>query len=379
MIAENKAEFFEELGRELQRLGVEDTSELLTDFEEHFAEGERRGISEGEVCRELGSIREIARSCLDIKSSAINSIMAHEVSRKKAVSLTKPGRDVPADPSLAKPKEDKEDVKEDAVRSITPEHIAEEVIPGGVTPSGASQADNSQANASQNNSSQASSQNSSQADNSQNSTAEGSQSNSQEASEKGVFERLGKRVDAACDKAGQALNGAFAKAEDALDKAGNKVNDALKKTPPPSPSDSYRGNINDNRQGEIPLQNKKVKTKDAMRFVDYTQLTPNINPGLLALEIVLDVLLWVWLVPVVIVATFALFVGSAGIVLTGVWALLGHGSEFGRYFLPTRILFALGFVALASFVACIASALIKPAFALPKYVARRHLRAVYGV
>lgn len=374
MIAENKAEFFEELGRELQRLGVEDTSELLADFEEHFAEGERRGISDGEVCRELGSIREIARSCLDIKSSAINSIMAHEVSRKKAVSLTKPGRDVPADPSLAKPKEDKEDVKEDAVRSVTPEHIAEEVIPGGVAPSSASQSDNSQANASQNESSQAGSQ-----DNSQNSTAESSQSNSQSTSEKGVFERLGKRVDAACDKAGQALNGAFAKAEDALDKAGSKVNDALKKTPPPKPSDSYRGNINDSRKGEIPLQNKKVKTKDATRFVDYTQLTPNINPGLLAWEIVLDVLLWVWLVPVVIVATFALFVGSAGIVCVGVWALLGHGSEFGRYFLPTRILFALGFVSLASFVACIASALIKPAFALPKYVARRHLRAVYGV
>lgn len=366
MIAENKAEFFEELGRELQRLGVEDTSELLADFEEHFAEGERRGISEGEVCRELGSIREIARSCLDIKSSAINSIMAHEVSRKKAVSLTKPGRDVPADPSLAKPKEDKKE-EEDAVRSVTPEHIAEEVIPGGVTPGGASQSDNSQANASQNESSQAGSQ-----DNSQNSSTQSSTSNSQGESEKGVFERLGKRVDAACDKAGQALN-------DALDKAGSKVNDALKKTPPPSPSDSYRGNINDNRKGEIPLQNKKVKTKDATRFVDYTQLTPNINPGLLAWEIVLDVLLWVWLVPVVIVATFALFVGSAGIVCVGVWALLGHGSEFGRYFLPTRILFALGFVSLASFVACIASALIKPAFALPKYVARRHLRAVYGV
>lgn len=370
MIAENKAEFFEELERELQRLGVEDTSELFADLEEHFAEGERRGISEGEVCRELGSIREIARSCLDIRSSAINSMVAHEASRKKAVSLTKPGRDVPADPSLAKPKEN----QEDAVRSVTPEHIAEEVIPSNpssAAPEGASQADNSQADASQNNSSQ----DDPQADNSQNSAGEGSQSNSQEASETGVFERLGKRVDAACDKAGQALNGAFVKAED-------KVGEALKKTPLFSPSDSYRGNVNNSRKGEIPGQNaqsKKFKTKDASKFVDVSELTPNVKPGRLVFEIILDVLLWIWLVPVAIAAALALFVASAGIAFGGVAMLLGLWGEFGRYFLPSRILFALGFFALASFVACLASVLVKPAFALPKYVAKRHIRAVYDV
>lgn len=362
MIAENKAEFFEELERELQRLGVEDTSELFADLEEHFAEGERRGISESEVCRELGSIREIARSCLDIKSSAINSIMAHEVSRKKAVSLTKPGRDVPADPSLAKsPQEIKED-KEDAVRSITPEHIAEEVIPGSpnsAASEGASQTEKSQNPAPENSQ-----------DNSQSSSPNNSTNNSQEA---GVFEKIGKKVDAACDKAGQALNGAF-------DKAGDKVGEALKKTPLFSPSDSYRGNISNNdRKGEIPKQEKKVKTKDPSKFVDVSQLTPNVKPGRLVFEVILDVLLWLWLVPTVIVASLAMFVAAAGIVFGGVAMLLGLWSEFGRYFLPTRILFALGFFALASFVACLASVLVKPAFALPKYVARRHIRAIYDV
>lgn len=354
MIAENKAEFFEELERELQRLGVEDTSELFADLEEHFAEGERRGISESEVCRELGSIKEIARSCLDIKSSAINSMVAHEATRKKAVSLTKPGRDVPADPSLAKPKEN----QEDAVRSITPEHIAEEVIPGSsnsVAPESASQTENSQ---------------NPTPENSQDNSQENPKNNSQEA---GVFEKIGKKVDEACDKAGQALNGAF-------DKAGDKVGEALKKTPLFSPSDSYRGNINnDDRKGEIPKQGKKVKTKDASKFVDVSQLTPNVKPGRLVFEIILDVLLWIWLVPVVIVAAFSLFVGAAGIVFGGVAMLLGLWGEFGRYFLPTRILFALGFFALASFVACLASVLIKPAFALPKYVVRRHIRAIYDI
>lgn len=361
MIAENKTEFFEELERELQRLGVEDTSELFADLEEHFAEGERRGISESEVCRELGSIKEIARSCLDLKSSAINSMMAHEVSRKKAVSLTKPGRDVPADPSLAKPKESPKESQEDAVRSVTPEHIAEEVIPNSpnsVAPESASQAENPQ------NSTPDNSQ-----DNSQSSSQNNSPNNSQEA---GVFEKIGKKVDAACDKAGQALNGAF-------DKAGDKVGEALKKTPLFSPSDSYRGNVNSSRKGELPKQEKKVKTKDASKFVDVSQLTPNVKPGRLVFEIILDVLLWLWLVPVVIVAAFSLFVGAAGIVFGGVAMLLGLRSEFGRYFLPTRILFALGFFALASFVACLASVLIKPAFALPKYVVRRHIRAIYDV
>lgn len=365
MIAENKAEFFEELERELQRLGVEDTSELFADLEEHFAEGERRGISESEVCRELGSIREIARSCLDLKSSAINSMVAHEATRKKAVSLTKPGRDVPADPSLAKPPKD---IQEDVVRSVTPEHIAEEIIPSSlgspssVAPESVSQTENSQNPPPEN------SQDNSQ-ENSQGSPQDNSTNNSQEA---GVFEKIGKKVDEACDKAGQALNGAF-------DKAGDKVGEALKKTPLFSPSDSYRGNVNSSRKGEIPKQEKKVKTKDPSKFVDVSQLTPNVKPGRLVFEIILDVLLWVWLVPVVIVAALAMFVAAAGIVFGGVTMLLGSFGEFGRYYLPSRILFALGFFALASFVACLASVLVKPAFALPKYVARRHIRAVYDV
>lgn len=354
MIAENKTEFFEELERELQRLGVEDTSELIADLEEHFAEGERRGLSEGEVCRELGSIREIARSCLDIKSSAINSMVAHEATRKKAVSLTKPGRDIPADPSLAKPSKE---LQEDVVRSFTPEHIAEEVIPGGVSSGVSSQSESAE-------SSQNASAESPQDSGSQDTGTE----NSQEASGTGVFERIGKKVDAACDKAGQAINDAFGKAED-----------ALKKKSPFSPSDSYRGNINDDKHGEIPKQEKKIKTKDASKFVDISQLSPNVKPGRLVFEIILDVLLWIWLVPTVIVASLAMFVAAAGIVFGGVAMLLGLWGDFARYFLPTRILFALGFFALASFVACLASVLVKPAFALPKYVVRRHIRAVYDV
>lgn len=355
MIAENKTEFFEELERELQRLGIDDTSELFADLEEHFAEGERRGISESEVCRELGSIREIARSCLDLKSSAINSMVAHEATRKKAVSLTKPGRDIPADPSLAKPKESQNETQEEVLREVTPEHIAEEVVPSvtnSVTPEAASQ--------------EASSENDSQ--------------NPQKA---GMFEKIGKNVDAACDKAGQALNGAIDKAGDALGKAGNKVGDALKNTPF-RPSDSYRSNINnENRKSEIPNQSgqmRKIMTKNGTQYVDVSQLKKRDSFGRVLFELILDFLLWIWLVPMLMIFNLALFVGSVAIAIAGIVALLGFWNEFAGYYLPTRILFALGFFAVSTAVFCLACLLARPILiGLPRYVGQRHFKARYYV
>lgn len=376
MIAENKAEFFEQLERELAKLGIEDTNELMADLGEHFAEGERRGLTESEVCRELGSISEIARSCLDLKSSAINSMVAHEVSRKKAVSLTKPGRDVPADPSLAKPRE------EDVVRSFTPEHIAEEYVPGGSQSVSAGAAGSQNAEGSQ--STSAGTAGSQNAEISQSTSAEtaGTQNveGSQNTSAGGTFERLGKKVDAACDKAGKALNNAFEKAGDALDKAGSTVNGALKKTGKSvfSPSDSYRENINNSKRGALPRQIAKVKTEGGGKFIDTSELQPNVNPGRLVGEIILDVLLWLWLVPVVFAGVVALFAGSVALVGVGIGSLLGQVG-FGRYELPTRVLFMCGFWALAAGVFCLAITLVKPAVSLVGHIVRRHIRAIYDV
>lgn len=389
MIAENRTEFFAELERELQRLGIEDSSDLIADLGEHFAEGERRGLSESEVCRELGSISEIARSCLDLKSSAINSMVARDVSRKKAVSLTKPGRDVPADPALAKTD------AEDSVRSVTPEHIAQESVPN-VTLDKGSQDLNVGASGSQGGESSQSGNvgaggsqggESSQSGNAGADGSQGSESSqdtnagvggSQSGNTGGTFERIGKKVDAACDKAGRALNEAFGKAESALDKAGSKVNGALKKSAF-SPSDSYRKNFSNSKRGEMPKQSAKVKTQGGGEFVDVSTLQPNVKPGRLVGEIILDVLLWIWLVPTVIVGVIALFAASAGCLWFGVRSLFGWGNEFARFFLPTRILFTLGFAALASAVFCLAMAVAKPAFSLPAYVLKRHYRAVYDI
>lgn len=122
MKAKNKKEFLEQLGRELDRIGIEDTEDIFTDFEEHFADSAMQGISEEETAEHLGDIKEIARSYLNLESSRLNSIIARDVEHRKGVSLTKPGRSVPADLSLLK---GKAAADSDCIRSYTPEHLSE--------------------------------------------------------------------------------------------------------------------------------------------------------------------------------------------------------------------------------------------------------------
>lgn len=379
MIAENKQEFFEQLERELQRLGVEDNSELITDLEEHFAEGERRGESEADICRELGSIAEIARSCLDLKSEAINSMVARDVSRKR-VSLTKPGRSVPADPSLAPNAINSEQkAEEDCVRSYTPEHIAEEVIP---TQNGAasSASQNGAANsASQSGAASSASQsdvtNSASQNGAARSDAQNSANSAARGNSNGTFEKIGKTVDEVCDKAGKALNDAFNKAESAIGKAGEKVNAAAGAF---RPSDSYRSKVNRDKHADIPPQSAKVKTKGKSEFVDTTGLQPNINGARLAGEIILDLFLWVWLIPAVFVLVVACFAGAVALVGVAIMCILGKG-DFEQFRFITRILFALGFMCLSGVSGNLGGLLKNPAVSLVKYVISRHLKAVYDI
>lgn len=382
MIAENKQEFFEQLERELQRLGVEDSSELIYDLEEHFAEGARRGESESEICRELGSIAEIARSCLDLKSSAINSMVARDVSRKR-VSLTKPGRSVPADPSLT-PNAINSDLKaeEDCVRSYTPEHIAEEVVPSadsgtastpnantaGSVPEGMSTANSAPEGT---NAASSAPEGTSSANSANQNTANAGNT----SSANGTFEKIGKTVDEVCEKAGKALGEAFNKAESAIGKAGEKVNEKVGAF---RPSDSYRANVNKGKHSDIPPQSAKVKTKGKSEFVDTTGLQPNVNGARLAGEIVLDLFLWIWLIPTVLAIVIAFFAGTVTLVGLGIMSILGRGA-FDEFKFITRLLFALGFFSLTGVAANLGSLLIKPVSALVKYVVSRHLKAIYDI
>ena len=362
MIAENKQEFFEQLEQELQRLGVEDSTELIADLEEHFAESERRGVPESETCRELGSIAEIARSCLDLKSEAINSMVARDVVRKK-VSLTKPGRSVPADPSLAAAPDSEQKADEDCVRSYTPEHISEEVIPS--APQSATGANIGTASSPSGVNIGATS-----------GSAAPQSANSSQSGVGGTFERIGRTVDAACDRAGEAVSKAWSKAEDAIGKAGAKINDAAQNF---RPSDSYRENVNKSKRGgDIPPQSVKAKTKGGGKFIDVSGLNPNVNGGRLIFEIVLDILLWIWLVPTVFALAIGFFGGALGLVGIGIICVFGK-FEFAQYHLITRILFTLGFCNLAALVFMLGTAIIKGALSLAKYVIERHIKAVYDI
>ena len=57
----NKNEFLRVLQKELNPLGPAAISEILADFEEHFANGLARGKSEDEITAELGNPAEIAQ------------------------------------------------------------------------------------------------------------------------------------------------------------------------------------------------------------------------------------------------------------------------------------------------------------------------------
>ncbi len=139
MTAKNKDDFLFHLHNELHRIGIEDNEDIFADFEEHFRASAEQGYTEEETCAKLGDVKEIARSYIDIDSSKINSIVANAIEDSRPhVSLTKPGRSTPV--SIAKPAEapaadiaveeaPKTEIITDqpeALREITPEHIAAE-------------------------------------------------------------------------------------------------------------------------------------------------------------------------------------------------------------------------------------------------------------
>ena len=66
----NKATFMSELTRSLAEYGVNDTREIILDFEQHFEDGKAAGETEDEVCEKLGDPVEIAKQYIpeaDIK------------------------------------------------------------------------------------------------------------------------------------------------------------------------------------------------------------------------------------------------------------------------------------------------------------------------
>ena len=61
MICNTKSEFLTSLRLALENNGISDRPDILSDFRQHFEDGEAAGESEAEVCRKLGDIDDIIK------------------------------------------------------------------------------------------------------------------------------------------------------------------------------------------------------------------------------------------------------------------------------------------------------------------------------
>ena len=415
MKATNKQEFFELLGNELRRIGIEDTDDIFADFEEHFADGAMQGIPEDVTAERLGDIKEIARSYLNLESSRINSIMARDVERRK-VSLTKPGRGVPADLSLIGSNPAKDIANSDNIREYTPQHFSSEIYPQspnsntfGNSPNSADGANNAAgADRGNNTSNPASGGSAPQA---------GSSGNAANKSVADAFSDAGRAALDAAKITGQAVADAFKNsgvkeavagagktAADAVKSAGEAVRQAVKphnkhsKAPGggtnggavPHPSDTYRENMNTVNSGapnssgaEIPPQyhsNKSGKTKNSggYKLINVSALTPNVNAGKLIFAVLLDCFLWSWLLPAVIGGLFTMFfAGGLGTVVRAF--ATAFGSAYTEYFLISRLFFGFALFWLGIAVICVAVLFARLVVKLIKFVINLHIKAIYDL
>ena len=388
MTANNKEEFFTLLEYELKRIGVENFDEIKSDFEQHFADSAEQGISEEETAFKLGDVKEIARNYLNLESSRLNSIIARDVENTgKKVSLTKPGHSVPADLSLMSGK----DIQNtDCVREYTPEHISEEIYPNRD-----GSENNSQANSNVTTLPNSYFTNNSTTDSTTNSTTDNSANAVADA-----FSNAGKAIGEAAKVTGQAIAEAFGKngvkgavinagktTADAVKMAGQNAADAVKKathkhdSSVPTPNDDFRENTNYSHDGTIPEGAaccKGKKSKNSFTFESIKGKQPNVNGGKLAGAIIMDVLLWSWLVPLIIAGIISIFCFGVGLfVQNGVGSFVGNFG-FGYHFI-SRIFLGIGFCALGGIVMSIAGALIKPWVSLLKHIGMLHVKAIYDL
>lgn len=427
MKATNKQEFFDLLGIELNRIGIEDTKDIFADFEEHFADGAMQGIPEDVTAERLGDIKEIARSYLNLESSRINSIMARDVERRR-VSLTKPGRGVPADLSLIGDGSAKNAVNSDNIREYTPQHFSSEIYPQSSNSSRVYGNSGNTANGAANTGSAANMRGAASAAgtgtysgaySNRNSTYNGT-NNTQNAggsAEKTVADAFSDAGRAALDAAkitGQAVADAFKQsgvkeavigagktAADAVKAAGHTAAEAVQRAAKPrgkkkkhsaayngavpKPSDTYRENMNTtnnasgSRTAEIPRQNKKVKGNGGYKLISVSELKPNVNAGKLILAILLDCLLWSWVLPAVIGITFGLVLGEGafGFVGEGFREIFGWGSS--PYAFISRLFLGFGYIWLGVAAVCVAVFFVQLIIKLVKFIINLHIKAIYDL
>ena len=391
MITNSKNDFFEQLEYELERIGISLTDDIKADFEEHFTERSEEGVSEAEAAKRLGDVKEIARNYLNLESSRINSIVARDIERK--ISLTKPGRDIPADLSLMKDGGQNAS-NSDCVREYTPEHFSEEIYP---------QAQNSlrQNNFSYNSGS--TQQNNTEPVNTENAHGE-QKSGSAGKSDNNVasaFSTAGKAVADAAKVTGQAIADAFEQnnvksavknagktAADAVKTAGHSAAEAVKSASQnvadkakniPHPSERCRENSNHERKGKIPENPNNIGKSKGSGFIDIKGLKPNVNVGKLVAAIVMDVFLWSWILTAIISICFGMIGGGVQHIFTSGIPALFNAGDFGYHKEIVSLLLGIGHCSFGLIVSLIGLIIIKPLLKLVKFIVDQHIRAIYDL
>ncbi len=351
MTAKTKAEFFDSLKYELERIGIDLTEDIRIDFEEHFAECEEEGVSESEAAERLGDVKEIARNYLDLQSSRINSMVARDVERK--ISLTKPGQSVPADLSLLK------DKRNENMIEYTPEHISEEIYP--------QSSSSDPYNAAGNNVSH---------DNAQNAQSENQGSNVGEA-----FSNAGNAIANAAKAAGSAIADAIENSgvKKAVKSAGENVANAVKGIP--HPNESFRQNSNHDRRGTIPAGQPRAKSsKGGFKYVDIKDMKPNFNSGKFVRAVLLDVFLWSWLLLLIIfLVIFAIIGGVAFFIAVGLPAVIHIEPPYASTYEAVTLFLGIGFCSLGLIISTVGMMLIKPVISLIKFVIEMNIKAIYNL
>lgn len=386
MKATSKQEFFDLLGYELNRIGIEDTAEIFADFEEHFADGAMRGIPESETADELGDIKEIARSYLNLESSRLNSIMARDIEHNK-ISLTKPGYSVPADLSLVK--EESQDIQDilnsDNIRSITPEHFTSEIYPEAPSSSGINSQNVSGAASGNENTSY-----------SADSTSGQSTANS---GDKTVGEALSDAGRAAVDAAkvtGHAIAQAFANgkvksavteagksAAEAVKTAGKSAHDAINKAKAEHNAkheEKFDAQYSDKYAEDVaPTAGESTtytadQTKKYDKISDFKGMKSDVNNNKLLVAILLDVFLWSWLLPMIASGIIAFGGWSVSVLMSGIFEAFQRG-----YYWISELCLMAALVSLGGILIIVTIQFVKLFIKLVKYIIVLHCKAIYNV
>ena len=415
MVAQNKDDFLFQLHNELHRIGIDADEEIFADFEEHFKASSMEGLSEEETCRRLGDVKEIARSYIDIESSRLNSIVAQAIEADRPhVSLTKPGRDVPADLSLVKDKPEEKPAEETPIREYTPEHISEEIYPEKENKSAHVDLSKTAEAASSNESEKtAETESVGQNDTTGGSASEtagaGSESNSGNGAGTGsgeqsiadAFAAAGMAAASAAKSAGHAIAEAFGSdsmkdagrsAAEAIKTAGHATAEAIKNAAEtakaeheerkahaddvPRPNDSFRENCSQSSEGYIPPQkDQSVNTGKGFKFTDLKGMKMNPNAGKLFGAILMDVLLWSWLLCMLISIAIGLFSGAFGTIGSGC-AVIFAGTGF---FFISRLFLGIGIISLGVIILLLAFLLVKGIIHMIKNIVMMHVKALYDI